>query len=331
MLNSLVEEGVLDRSYYQIFMKSIFTVTSGFSRDIKLIKRKKLNKGDFLKRYGHLRPGTYDITIPRYDDISSNYFEINNDSEQEAETITTNFELSPRITPEVKNIEKQFGYYLMASSLIMFSCTKPPLQKKIKVSLFTKIPNPMTIIFIRHSKTNVDPKVAILDWKLSDEGVELAKQLSTHAIIKSLEVLYSSFQFKAVETAMLLATPHSILIKKHDHLKEITSFTGTFEVDTEQYKRRVKDYYVGKLDRINGGETQKEAVARFTKAIKDIVYVEQGKKYIGIVSHGHIFTLYASQFKNIDCYAMHSIIKQPDIAVFDWEKQAFVYFFGELI
>ena len=35
----------------------------------------RLSKADFLARYGHLRPGTYDILSPRYDEAPDLYFD----------------------------------------------------------------------------------------------------------------------------------------------------------------------------------------------------------------------------------------------------------------
>ena len=34
----------------------------------------RIRENDFLKKYGHLRPGTYDITVPRYDEMDLSVF-----------------------------------------------------------------------------------------------------------------------------------------------------------------------------------------------------------------------------------------------------------------
>lgn len=188
----------------------------------------------------------------------------------------------------------------------------------------------MKLTFIRHSKTKIDPTIPITCWGLSDEGIVLAKKLSTHEVVKQLDVLYASFQTKALETAIILAKPNAIPIKANDNLTEATSFTKIFEADYEKYKQSIEDYYLGKIDRINGGETQQEALARFTKTLESIVAIEKVKN-IGIISHGNILTLFSAQFKDIDCYAFHSVIKQPDVAIFDWENKKFLNFFGEII
>ena len=70
MLKSLVSIGILTQKEYDLYFKSVNTVSKQLSRD-----RNDLSKEDFIKKYGHLRPGTYDITIERYDKDQSKYFD----------------------------------------------------------------------------------------------------------------------------------------------------------------------------------------------------------------------------------------------------------------
>ena len=71
-LQSLVNKDILSTEDYDLFMSSLNTVNMTMKNDIKL------GKIDFLKKYGHLRPGTYDIRVPRYDECPELYFEFNN-------------------------------------------------------------------------------------------------------------------------------------------------------------------------------------------------------------------------------------------------------------
>jgi len=68
ILKSLVETNLLSKEYHDEFMQSIETPLSKFQNDVIKFQNKKMKKVDFLKKYGHLRPGTYDITTPRYED-----------------------------------------------------------------------------------------------------------------------------------------------------------------------------------------------------------------------------------------------------------------------
>lgn len=188
----------------------------------------------------------------------------------------------------------------------------------------------MKFVLIRHSKTDRNPVVPILQWGLSDSGIKLAQELSHNEIIKNLDVVYASFQTKALETAVLIAKPNAIAIKADDRLTEVTSFTGPFEKDFDKYTQNVHDYYEGTIDRISGGETKAEAVARFTAALEDIAHKEADKEHVGIITHGNILTLFTAQYREVDCYALHTQIKQPDVAVFDWNAKQFISFFGEI-
>jgi len=72
MLKSLVTVGVFSQADYDGFMGGVSTVSGQLARD-----RASLDKATFLARYGHLRPGTYDILSPRYDEAPELYFDWN--------------------------------------------------------------------------------------------------------------------------------------------------------------------------------------------------------------------------------------------------------------
>jgi hypothetical protein len=70
MLKSLVAVGVFSEADYDAFIGGVSTVSGQLARD-----RATLDKTTFLARYGHLRPGTYDILSPRYDEAPELYFD----------------------------------------------------------------------------------------------------------------------------------------------------------------------------------------------------------------------------------------------------------------
>jgi phosphohistidine swiveling domain-containing protein len=74
LLESLVHSKKISQDDYDNFINSIKTPLSDYKNDIKLFSKSKITKKIFMKKYGHLRPGTYDITIPRYDS-NSQFFE----------------------------------------------------------------------------------------------------------------------------------------------------------------------------------------------------------------------------------------------------------------
>jgi phosphohistidine swiveling domain-containing protein len=75
LLRSLVSVGVLDGKDYNAFLNGLNTVSGQMTRDLR-----QMDKTTFLGRYGHLRPGTYDILSPRYDEAPDVYFDWNQSS-----------------------------------------------------------------------------------------------------------------------------------------------------------------------------------------------------------------------------------------------------------
>ncbi|HET8934246.1 MAG TPA: PEP-utilizing enzyme [Polyangiales bacterium] len=70
LLRSLVGVGALEQSEYDAFMGGLTTVSGQMTQDLA-----QLDRSTFLARYGHLRPGTYDILSPRYDEAPDLYFD----------------------------------------------------------------------------------------------------------------------------------------------------------------------------------------------------------------------------------------------------------------
>ena len=67
LLKTLKEENHVSSNFIENFMKSISTPLSDIQNDVGLLANQKISKKQFLQKYGHLRPGTYDITADRYD------------------------------------------------------------------------------------------------------------------------------------------------------------------------------------------------------------------------------------------------------------------------
>lgn len=70
LLQSLAAVGVLSAAEVAAFMEGLDSVGSQLGRDLHTLPRTA-----FRTKYGHLRPGTYDILSPRYDEAMDVYFD----------------------------------------------------------------------------------------------------------------------------------------------------------------------------------------------------------------------------------------------------------------
>ena len=87
ILKSLVTKDIFSQKDYDNFLKNISTISSQISND-----KNNLKKEIFLNKYGHLRPGTYDILSYRYDEKPDLYFNWKQNSTPNKKQ--TNFSLS---------------------------------------------------------------------------------------------------------------------------------------------------------------------------------------------------------------------------------------------
>ena len=67
LLKSLVNIKILKDNDSKELERSVSTITSEFLSDLDLLSIDRISLDEFLKKYGHLRPGTYDILSSRYD------------------------------------------------------------------------------------------------------------------------------------------------------------------------------------------------------------------------------------------------------------------------
>ena len=69
LLRSMVSTGLLTEDERSTYMSGLSTIGKRMAKD-----RAYLSKEEFFRQYGHLRPGTYDICSPRYDQNIGGYF-----------------------------------------------------------------------------------------------------------------------------------------------------------------------------------------------------------------------------------------------------------------
>lgn len=70
LLRSMEKRNIISKEDYQNFMNDVDTVNADMGYDFRT-----LTKNLFLDKYGHLRPGTYDINSLRYDEAPDLYFD----------------------------------------------------------------------------------------------------------------------------------------------------------------------------------------------------------------------------------------------------------------
>jgi phosphohistidine swiveling domain-containing protein len=139
MLRSFVAVGVFSQSDYDAFLRSVSTVSGQLARD-----RSILDRATFLARYGHLRPGTYDILSPRYDEAPELYFDWNEHPPTPAPAEPFSFTL-PQMRELVKLLEIH-GLHTDAVELFGFLQAGIELRELSKFHFTRNLSNALALI-----------------------------------------------------------------------------------------------------------------------------------------------------------------------------------------
>jgi len=114
-LKSLVERGVFDQRDVDAFMHGIQTVATRLVRNMRELAAGTLSRSSFLDRYGHLRPGTYDILSWRYDEKPALYLGHGTPGASESRP---GFRPSAAKRNAVEALLGEYGYRLSADQLL---------------------------------------------------------------------------------------------------------------------------------------------------------------------------------------------------------------------
>jgi len=142
MLTSLVTVGVISKDDYDAFLRSISTVSDELSKD-----KVSLDKDMFLSKYGHLRPGTYDILSTRYDELPEQYFDWG--TPRPTKTKLKNdksFEFSLKQRAEIDKLLCLHGLELNANSFIEFLKSGIQLRELAKFHFTKNLSDALSLI-----------------------------------------------------------------------------------------------------------------------------------------------------------------------------------------
>jgi len=118
ILTSLRDEGIIENVSYHNFLNSIQTVASNFNEDLAKFQSGKLKKKLFFEKYSHLRPGTYDITAPRYDMIGDLFSQLDLGKSNARSSKACNF--SSKEKNNINNAMRRYKLHGNSASLINF-------------------------------------------------------------------------------------------------------------------------------------------------------------------------------------------------------------------
>ena len=116
-LKGFVATGIFSEEDYHAVLASMETGASLMKRSLQALVRGEIDREDFLREYGHLRPGTYNILSPRYDENFERHF---GDLKEEPDGEPPPFELSGSQARQIDELLSSDGILATAQDVMSF-------------------------------------------------------------------------------------------------------------------------------------------------------------------------------------------------------------------
>ncbi len=176
-LKSLVEQSALSVAEMEAFMHSISTVATSFANDFHAVTGSDMSHDAFLSRYGHLRPGTYDILSWRYDERPELY--LGDSTRQSTEIIHAPFELSATAVERIEALLSEAGYPITATHLLDYIAAAIMGREQAKFAFTRVISDSLSILTEWGEQAGLsrdDLSYLPIDLLLQDVSIKILKE-----------------------------------------------------------------------------------------------------------------------------------------------------------
>jgi broad specificity phosphatase PhoE len=178
------------------------------------------------------------------------------------------------------------------------------------------------LVFVRHARPVVEPGVPSSSWKLGEEGLAGAARLAPALVGLGIDLVVSSVEPKAVDTARVLAEVLDVPWQTgHDlHEHERPGGGGLPEAEFQASMRR---FFDSPSTLVFGAETADVAFARVSGAVDALVRVHRGKR-LCVVTHGTVLSLLLGRRYGVDAQATWRALGMPAMVVVDQRTRTVV-------
>ena len=191
ILIDLKENYLISDEEFENFFKNIRSVTDEIKKDHRNLVSNRISKSNFLKKYGHLRPHTYEINSKNYREGYKLYFSSNIPNTKRKNPNKINFTKHKKINQFfTKELNISFSVFLEFAKKSIYWREKSKFLFTIGIDkIFTNLVNLSKVININRSDlTYIDIK-NILNFFSKLENDKLSNSIKTEIIKNKREIL----------------------------------------------------------------------------------------------------------------------------------------------
>ena len=178
------------------------------------------------------------------------------------------------------------------------------------------------LILVKHSVPEIQPDSAANTWKLSEEGRRRAHPLAEQLEDYEPEVIVSSDESKAKETADILAAhlrrEVHILPDLHEHDRSKAPF-----LSNDVFQSSIREFFQKPDELVFGAETANQAHARFYRAVHSVLSQFRDKTVV-IVTHGTVISLFVSRLTGSSDLELWNKLGLPSFVAIDLHSSTLI-------
>lgn len=178
------------------------------------------------------------------------------------------------------------------------------------------------LILVKHSLPEILEDVPAREWHLSEDGRERTRKLAEQLIRYQPEIIASSVEPKAQETAAILAENLGLEFFEVENLHEHDRIGVPYHTKAI-FQNFVRELFDKPNQLMFGNETANGALVRFRQAV-DIVLDSYNDKTVIVVAHGTVMSLYVAWLTGCDGYSLWNELGLPSFVVLDIQSKTLI-------
>ena len=171
------------------------------------------------------------------------------------------------------------------------------------------------LILVKHSVPEIEVDRPASTWKLSEEGRLRAQQLADQLVRFAPEVILSSDEPKAKQTAEIVAHQFHLSVQVVPELHEHERSNEAY-LPHDAFQASMQEFFQKPDELVFGRESANQAHARFYRAVHSILN-EHTNKTVLIVTHGTVISLFASRLTGSSDLELWKTLGLPSFIAMD--------------
>jgi broad specificity phosphatase PhoE len=178
------------------------------------------------------------------------------------------------------------------------------------------------LTLVRHSLPEIEKDRPDHEWRLSEEGKARARRLADVLKSHDIDLIATSHEPKALETAQILAAPFGLKPQMIAGLYEHKRGNLPY-LSKPDFEAMVRRFFEKPDNLVFGEETAEQAHERFSGAVHSILSDNKNSK-IAIVAHGTVISLFVSWLTGKSGFKIWSKLGLPCFLVLDMQSKELI-------